>query len=111
MSIRLVGSSSSPIASSHLRAKDENKSTHQKSSTGVPTLGHASSHQELTVSDLAAVGRVRSPSPISRTRSDDNSTLDPDEIEVKGKELATQAWNEDEGFLAKEKIAEWLGGV
>lgn len=61
---------------------------------------------------MSELARLRSPSPISRTRSDDNSTaMEPDELEAKAKELATQAWNEDEEFLAKEKIAEWLGGV
>ena len=32
-------------------------------------------------------------------------------IEAKGKERAARCWEEDEDFLAKEKIAEWLGGV
>jgi PH and SEC7 domain-containing protein len=36
---------------------------------------------------------------------------DPEEVEVRGKESAKRAWDEDEGFLAKEKIAEWLGGM
>lgn len=30
--------------------------------------------------------------------------------EIRGKELASKCWNEDEDFLHKEKIAEWLGG-
>jgi hypothetical protein len=36
---------------------------------------------------------------------------DPDEVEVRGKECAKRAWEEDEDFLAKERIAEWLGGM
>lgn len=35
---------------------------------------------------------------------------DLSDMESRGKELATRCWNEDEEFLAKEKIAEWLGG-
>jgi PH/SEC7 domain-containing protein len=34
----------------------------------------------------------------------------PDDMEARGKELASRCWNENEDFLAKEKIAEWLGG-
>ena len=36
---------------------------------------------------------------------------DMGEVEAKGKELAARCWEEDEEFLAKEKIAEWLVGV
>ena len=36
---------------------------------------------------------------------------DMGDIEAKGKERAARCWEEDEDFLAKEKIAEWLGGV
>jgi len=32
---------------------------------------------------------------------------DPEEH---GKELAARCYHEDDGFLAKDKIAEWLGG-
>ncbi|PFH45519.1 hypothetical protein AMATHDRAFT_184519 [Amanita thiersii Skay4041] len=32
------------------------------------------------------------------------------DIEGRGKELAQRCWDEDETFLAREKIAEWLGG-
>jgi hypothetical protein len=35
--------------------------------------------------------------------------MDDTELEAKGKELAQKCWDEDEEFLAKEKIAEWLG--
>ncbi|KDR75929.1 hypothetical protein GALMADRAFT_515159 [Galerina marginata CBS 339.88] len=35
---------------------------------------------------------------------------DTEDMETRGKEMATRCWNEDETFLGKEKIAEWLGG-
>ena len=35
---------------------------------------------------------------------------DLDDIETRGKELAARCWDGNEDFLAKEKIAEWLGG-
>ena len=37
--------------------------------------------------------------------------IDPEELEARGKECAKRLWEEDEEFLAKERIAEWLGGV
>ena len=46
-----------------------------------------------------------------RLPSDSLGPTDPEEVEVRGKECAKRAWDEDEGFLAKEKIAEWLGGT
>jgi hypothetical protein len=36
---------------------------------------------------------------------------DPEDMETRGKELASRCWNENDDFLAKEKIAEWLGGL
>lgn len=36
---------------------------------------------------------------------------DTEDVEVRGKELGTRCWNEDETFLAREKIAEFLGGT
>ena len=35
---------------------------------------------------------------------------DSEDMETRGKDLANRCWNENEDFLAKEKIAEWLGG-
>ena len=32
------------------------------------------------------------------------------DLTARGKELASKCWQEDEEFLAKDKIAEWLGG-
>jgi hypothetical protein len=37
--------------------------------------------------------------------------LSPEELEARGKECAKRAWEEDEDFLVKERIAEWLGGM
>ncbi|KAI0043650.1 hypothetical protein FA95DRAFT_1609196 [Auriscalpium vulgare] len=67
----------------------------------VSTTLSAVSQQDLTSSGH---GLRRFPS--------ENLTIDdPAEIEAKGKDLATRCWDEDETFLAKEKIAEYLGGV
>ena len=60
----------------------------------------AVSQQDLTSGTL---GLRRFPSAAA---SEDMS-----DIEAKGKERAARCWEEDEDFLAKEKIAEWLGGV
>ena len=38
------------------------------------------------------------------------SREEPVDMEAKAKDLATKCWTEDEDFLAREKIAEWLGG-
>ncbi|KAF5385740.1 hypothetical protein D9615_002519 [Tricholomella constricta] len=65
------------------------------------------SQQDLTVNDLTLnrfSSAAQSLSGLSPTP--DDST----EMEARGKELASRCWNEDEDFLAKEKIAEWLGG-
>jgi len=62
----------------------------------------ASSHQELTTADLV----------INRFASNPSFSI-PEEIadaEERGKELAARCFQEDEEFLAKDKIAEWLGG-
>jgi hypothetical protein len=40
-----------------------------------------------------------------------SGSIDPEELEARGKECAKRVWEEDEEFLAKERIAEWLGGV
>lgn len=37
--------------------------------------------------------------------------LGEDADEAKGRDCAFKAWEEDEEFLAREKIAEWLGGL
>ncbi|SJK97632.1 uncharacterized protein ARMOST_00885 [Armillaria ostoyae] len=64
----------------------------------------ANSQQDLTVYDLS-LSRYPSSSH-SPARGDD-----PTDIESRAKDLATRCWHEDEDFLAKDKIAEWLGGT
>ncbi|KAI0305683.1 hypothetical protein B0F90DRAFT_1815266 [Multifurca ochricompacta] len=75
----------------------------------VPANGNAVS------SPLSAISQqdlTTSPSQqLRRLPSDSLGSTDPDKIEVRGKECARRAWEEDESFLVKERIAEWLGGV
>ncbi|KAG6842087.1 hypothetical protein C0991_002741 [Blastosporella zonata] len=66
------------------------------------------SQHDLSVSDLA-FKRYSSVSQSSAAYSQ-NLVEDPVEMEARAKELASRCWAEDEDFLAKEKIAEWLGG-
>lgn len=33
------------------------------------------------------------------------------DLEGRGKELASRCWNDNEDFLPKEKVAEWIGGL
>ena len=56
------------------------------------------SHQDLSSTNLS----------FRRLPSDG---LSPEELEARGKECARRAWEEDEEFLVKERIAEWLGGM
>ena len=69
----------------------------------VPGLS-AASQQDLTTNDLipARFSLRHSSSPARQEETGD--------IDVRGKELATRCWVEDEEFLPKDKIAEWLGG-
>lgn len=71
---------------------------------------------------LPANANAVSPSPSALSQQDLSSTnlpfrrlpsdgLSPEELETRGKECARRAWEEDEEFLAKERIAEWLGGT
>lgn len=62
----------------------------------------ASSHQGLTAAGLA-INRFASNPSFSKSEE----IVD---LEERGKELAARCYQEDEGFLAKDKIAEWLGG-
>ncbi|KAI9442110.1 hypothetical protein H4582DRAFT_2072665 [Lactarius indigo] len=48
---------------------------------------------------------------LRRLPSDSLGPTDSEVIETRSKECARRAWEEDEGFLTKERIAEWLGGV
>ncbi|KAJ6586908.1 hypothetical protein DFH09DRAFT_238042 [Mycena vulgaris] len=69
----------------------------------VPTVFRSSQH-DLSVNDLTLT-RFSTPNH-SPARGED-----PDDMDARGKELAMRCWKEDEDFLGKEKIAEWLGGV
>ncbi|KAL4078535.1 hypothetical protein V8B97DRAFT_1865722 [Scleroderma yunnanense] len=62
----------------------------------------SSSHQELTTADLV----------INRYASNPSFSKQEEMVdwEERGKELAARCFQEDEDFLAKDKIAEWLGG-
>ncbi|KAI1794173.1 hypothetical protein LXA43DRAFT_971422 [Ganoderma leucocontextum] len=62
----------------------------------------ATSQQDLTTNDLAP-GR----SPLRSSPGRQEETVD---LDNRGKELADRCWAEDEEFLPKDKIAEWLGG-
>lgn len=46
-----------------------------------------------------------------RVSSSAASRDDPPDMDSRAKELAEKCWREDEEFLAREKIAEWLGGT
>lgn len=63
-----------------------------------PPSSHA--HQELTTNDLVLNRYASNPSFVRTEDSDDE----------RGKDLAAKCYTEDEDFLPKEKIAEWLGG-
>lgn len=62
----------------------------------------ASSQQDLHTNDLAAGNRLSS--GYSPARTEEGTELD-----TRAKDMATKCWHEDEEFLAKDKIAEWLG--
>lgn len=62
----------------------------------------ASSQQDLSTNDLVVNRFNYRPSP---SKGEEAADLD-----IRGKELASRCWAEDEEFLSKDKIAEWLGG-
>jgi hypothetical protein len=59
---------------------------------------------ELTTNDLVLPRFASNP---SFSHKEKEEVQDPEEH---GKELAVRCYQEDDGFLAKDKIAEWLGG-
>jgi PH/SEC7 domain-containing protein len=63
---------------------------------------HIGLQHGLTVNE-----RVFKRFPSSNFPINGNETVDS---ESHGRELATKCWNEDTNFLAREKIAEYLGG-
>ncbi|KAJ7647350.1 hypothetical protein FB45DRAFT_782018 [Roridomyces roridus] len=77
-------------------------STSSSSPSAVPAV-YRGSQQDLSVNDLTL---TRTPS-----HSPARGGEDSEDMETRGKELATRCWKEDEDFLGKDKIAEWLGGI
>ena len=63
------------------------------------------SPQTTSQQDLAGSARLSSQSTPIISGGEDLG-----DIETRGKELAARCWNDNEEFLAKDKIAEWLGG-
>ncbi|KAF9268675.1 hypothetical protein L218DRAFT_1048266 [Marasmius fiardii PR-910] len=77
------------------------------------TRGPASSQYDLP-GGLNTEVRFPSSRPSSLARGGSEVTSNEDlggDMEARGQELATKCWNEDEEFLGKDKIAEWLGGT
>ncbi len=71
----------------------------------IPVAGlSAVSQQDLTHNDLT-LRRFAS------NRSPAKGEEETGDITNRGKDLAARCWAEDEEFLAKDKIAEWLGGL
>lgn len=60
------------------------------------------SQQDLSANELVITRFSASRSP--------SKGEEPGDLRARGKELAKRCWDEDEGFMAKDKIAEWLGG-
>ncbi|KAI0930571.1 hypothetical protein AcV5_007248 [Taiwanofungus camphoratus] len=107
----------SRLTHNHSSSKDSNRLRVQHRSTAsnsepslVPGRGDgrvlpklsASSQQDLSTNDLVVNRFNYRPSP---SKGEEAADLD-----IRGKELASRCWAEDEEFLSKDKIAEWLGG-
>ena len=76
-----------------------------------PSLVPTSANSVTPPSALSQQDLSTSPSQQFRQLISKSGSLDPEELEARGKECAKRVWEEDEEFLAKERIAEWLGGV
>ncbi|SJX60602.1 uncharacterized protein SRS1_11831 [Sporisorium reilianum f. sp. reilianum] len=88
-----------------------------------PSVSSVSGGRRGTTGLLSTPSIRRSPSPVSspnsaRTSFDvaavrpvNDTAAAPPPISASAKELATKCWDEDPGFLKREKIAEWLGGL
>lgn len=48
--------------------------------------------------------------PVPNASVTNTTGEDKEDMDNRGREMAMRCWNEDEDFLPKEKIAEWLGG-
>ncbi|EMD37830.1 CsMn39, partial [Gelatoporia subvermispora B] len=109
----------SPVSHSHSASRDANRLRVQPRSTAsssepslipepvdgrvLPGLS-AVSQQDLTTHDLLVTR-------FNANRSSPGRGEETADLEARGKELASRCWAEDEEFLAKDKIAEWLGGM
>ncbi|GAA5837679.1 hypothetical protein JCM3766R1_000554 [Sporobolomyces carnicolor] len=104
-----VSSSSSisptPTLSRHLASPTPSSATASSSKNGSTTS------LPLTATGASSPGQASSQySATSTLRRQDQGTEEPfDALEDKAKELARKCWDEDEGFLERKKIAEWLG--
>ncbi|KAH9935590.1 uncharacterized protein B0H18DRAFT_1207160 [Fomitopsis serialis] len=83
------------------RLRAQHRST---ASTSEPSLVPASDigGEHITRFALSSAGARSSP---VKGSGEDSTDLD-----ARGRELAERCWTEDEDFMAKDKIAEWLGG-
>lgn len=99
-----LGERSSASSAGVMRKASLNSSLHAYRSAVAGSSGVSSrtSQQDLKSPDSATFGSATTPSIQGEENGD---------IETRGKELATRCWNEDDDFLPKEKIAEWLGGM
>ncbi|KAF8798741.1 hypothetical protein BYT27DRAFT_7177517 [Phlegmacium glaucopus] len=102
----MVAAAASP--SKHLRVLH-----HSTASSSEPSLIPAPdegrvflSPQAISQQDLMSSDSTRLSSPSTPIINGE----DLGDMETRGKEMAARCWNENEEFLAKEKIAEWLGG-
>ncbi|KAF7315734.1 Sec7-like domain belongs to guanine nucleotide exchange factors [Mycena indigotica] len=98
--------------SSHLRILHGSASISEPSLVPVSDDGRIlsnifrTSQQDLSVNDLTLTARLSSSSH-SPARGEESE----EDMETRGRELAARCWKEDEDFLSKDKIAEWLGGI
>lgn len=76
-----------------------------------PSLVPTSANAVTPLSALSQQDLSTSPGQQFRQLISKSGSMDPEELEARGKECAKRAWEEDEEFLAKERIAEWLGGM
>ncbi|KIY53114.1 hypothetical protein FISHEDRAFT_34005 [Fistulina hepatica ATCC 64428] len=105
-SSRSSASPASPLSGAHLRIMHRSTASSSEpslipvgdESCPPPSYGRRSSHQDLSARRFSAISQL--------SKSGDGDV----DIDTRAKELAMRCWNEDEEFLAREKIAEWLGG-
>ncbi|GAA5975532.1 hypothetical protein JCM11641_004297 [Rhodosporidiobolus odoratus] len=72
---------------------------------------HPPSAAASSVSLVPSVTSVRRPAGGKKKREEEDEVLPEEELQEKAKGFARRAWEEDEGFLERRKIAEWLGSA